>query len=117
MFNGGIFKDDPVHDPAATRWLQAKPGERVRVYFVNAGPNEFSSFHPIAGIWDRVYLSGNPANVMHGMQSLTVGPGDAANFDLISPVEGDRKSDVSGKSVSVSVDLGGRRSIKKKRET
>src|SRR3546814_8842193 len=68
MFNGGIFKYDPVHDPAATRWLQAKPGERVRVYFVNAGPNEFSSFHPIAGIWDRVYLSGNPANVMHGMQ-------------------------------------------------
>src|SRR3546814_16889255 len=53
-----------------------------------SGPNEFSSFHPIAGIWDRVYLSGNPANVMHGMQSFTVGPGDAATFDLISPVEG-----------------------------
>jgi len=88
MFNGGIFKYDPVHDPAATRWLQAKPGERVRIYFVNAGPNEFSSFHPIAGIWDRVYLSGNPANVMHGMQSFTVGPGDAATFDLVSPVEG-----------------------------
>lgn len=88
MFNGGIFKYDPVHDPEATRWLQAKPGERVRVYFVNAGPNEFSSFHPIAGIWDRVYLSGNPKNVQYGMQSLVVGPGDAATFDLISPVEG-----------------------------
>ena len=88
MFNGGIFKYSPVHDPAATRWLQAKPGERVRIYFVNAGPNEFSSFHPIAGIWDRVYLSGNPGNVLQGMQSLTVGPGDAATFDLISPVEG-----------------------------
>jgi len=88
MFNGGIFKYDPVHDPGATRWLQAKPGERVRVYFVNAGPNEFSSFHPIAGIWDRVYPSGNPKNVMHGLQSFVVGPGDAATFDLISPVEG-----------------------------
>lgn len=88
MFNGGIFKYDPVHDPAATRWLQAKPGERVRVYFVNAGPNEFSSFHPIAGIWDKVYSSGNPKNVQHGLQSFTVGPGDAATFDLISPVEG-----------------------------
>ena len=88
MFNGGVFKYDPVHDPAATRWLQAKPGERVRVYFVNAGPNEFSSFHPIAGIWDRVYASGNPNNVMRGLQSFTVGPGDAATFDLISPVEG-----------------------------
>ncbi|MFA7387528.1 MAG: multicopper oxidase domain-containing protein [Thiohalobacteraceae bacterium] len=88
MFNGGIFKYDPVHDPEATRWLQAKPGERVRIYFVNAGPNEFSSFHPIAGIWDRVYASGNPKNVTYGMQSLVVGPGDAATFDLISPVEG-----------------------------
>ena len=88
MFNGGIFKYDPVHDPAATRWLQAKPGERVRVYFVNAGPNEFSSFHPIAGIWDAVYPSGNPKNVLHGMQSYVVGAGDAATFDLVSPKEG-----------------------------
>lgn len=88
MFNGGIFKYDPVHDPAATRWLQAKPGERVRIYFVNAGPNEFSSFHPIAGIWDAVYPSGNPNNVLHGMQSYVVGAGDAATFDLISPKEG-----------------------------
>jgi len=88
MFNGGIFKYDPVHDPAATRWLQAKPGERVRIYFVNAGPNEFSSFHPIAGIWDAVYPSGNPKNVEHGLQSFVVGAGDAATFDLISPKEG-----------------------------
>jgi len=88
MFNGGVFKYDPVHDPAATRILQAKPGERVRIHFVNAGVNEFSSFHPIAGIWDRVYQSGNPKNVSVGMQSYVVGPGDAAAFDLISPVEG-----------------------------
>lgn len=88
MFNGGVFKYDPVHDPAATRILQAKPGERVRIHFVNAGVNEFSSFHPIAGIWDRVYASGNPKNQMHGLQSYTVGPGDAAAFDIISPVEG-----------------------------
>lgn len=88
MFNGGVFKYDPVHDPAATRILQAKPGERVRIHFVNAGVNEFSSFHPIAGIWDRVYPSGNPKNVSVGLQSYVVGPGDAAAFDLISPVEG-----------------------------
>jgi nitrite reductase (NO-forming) len=88
MFNGGVFKYDPVHDTDATETLQAKPGERVRIYFVNAGPNEFSSFHPIAGIWDAVYPSGNPRNVLHGMQTYTVAPGDAATFDLISPVEG-----------------------------
>ncbi|MGO4378943.1 multicopper oxidase domain-containing protein [Pseudoduganella sp. RAF53_2] len=88
MFNGGVFKYDPVHDPAATRMLQAKPNERVRIYFVNAGVNEFSSFHSIAGIWDKVYPSGNPKNALTGLQSYTVGPGDAATFDLISPVEG-----------------------------
>jgi nitrite reductase (NO-forming) len=87
-FNGMAFKYDPVHDPAATRMLVAKPGERVRIYFINAGPNEFSSFHPIAGIWDAVYPSGNPANKEVGLQSFTVGPGDGATFDLISPVPG-----------------------------
>ncbi|MEW6353476.1 MAG: multicopper oxidase domain-containing protein [Pseudomonadota bacterium] len=88
VFNGVAFRYDPVHDPDAKHVLQAKPGERVRIYFVNAGPNEFSSFHPIAGIWDRVYVGGNPRNVHHGLQSFTVGPGDGAVFDLISPVEG-----------------------------
>lgn len=88
VFNGVAFKYDPVHDPAATKMLVAKPGERVRIYFVNAGPNEFASFHPIAGIWDAVYPSGNPKNKLTGMQSYTVGPGDAATFDITSPVEG-----------------------------
>lgn len=88
VFNGRIFRYDPVHDPNAAQWLEAKPGERVRIYFVNAGPNEFSSFHPIAGIWDRVWPSGNPANELTGLQSFTVGPGDGAVFDIISPKEG-----------------------------
>jgi nitrite reductase (NO-forming) len=88
VFNGTVFKYDPVHDPEATKVLVAKPGERVRIYFVNAGPNEFSSLHPIAGIWDRVWSSGNPKNKFEGMQSYVVGPGDGAIFDLVSPVAG-----------------------------
>ncbi len=87
-FNAVPFQYDPVHDEHATQTLEAKPGERVRVYMVNAGPNEFSGFHPIAGIWDMVYPSGNPKNVMVGMQNYTLAPGDAAAFDLISPKEG-----------------------------
>lgn len=87
-FNGVAFKYDPVHDPAATKMLVAKPGERVRVYFVNAGPNEYSTLHPIAGIWDAVYPSGNPKNKKTGMQSLVVGPGDGATFDIVSPAAG-----------------------------
>ena len=87
-FNGIPFRYDPVHDANATQTLEAKPGERVRIYLVNAGPNDFSGFHPIAGIWDKVYPSGNPKNVLTAVQNYTVAPGDAATFDIISPVEG-----------------------------
>ena len=48
MFNGGIFKYHPFVTGGGK--LDAKPGERVRIYFVNAGPNEFSAFHPIGEI-------------------------------------------------------------------
>jgi len=88
QFNATPFEYDPVHDTNATQTLEAKPGERVRIYFVNAGPNEFSGFHPIAGIWDKVYPSGNPKNVLTAMQNYTVPPGGAAIFDIISPKEG-----------------------------
>jgi len=87
-FNGIPFRYDPVHDTNATQTLEAKPGERVRIYLVNAGPNNFSGFHPIAGIWDKVYPSGNPKNTLSDVQNYTVAPGDAATFDIISPVEG-----------------------------
>ena len=87
-FNAVPFQYDPVHENNATQTLEAKPGEHVRIYMVNAGPSEFSGFHPIAGIWDRIYPSGNPKNVMVGMQNYTLAPGDAATFDLISPKEG-----------------------------
>ena len=43
IFNGGIWKYHPFFIGAEA--LEAKPNERVRIYFVNAGPNEFSSLH------------------------------------------------------------------------
>ncbi|MFM8540184.1 MAG: multicopper oxidase domain-containing protein [Nitrospira sp.] len=81
VFNGGIFKYHPFVSGGGK--LDAKPGERVRIYFVNAGPNEFSSFHPIGEIWDNVYESGNPANNLKGVQTYVVGPGSAATFDVV----------------------------------
>lgn len=81
VFNGGIFKYHPF--VTGGKALEAKPGERVRIYFVNAGPNEFSAFHPIGEIWDQVYESGNPANKLTGVQTYVVGPGGAATFDMV----------------------------------
>ena len=39
--------------------LKAKTGERVRIYFGNAGPNLISSFHLIGEIFDQVYREGD----------------------------------------------------------
>lgn len=81
VFNGGVFKYHPF--VTGGKALEAKPGERVRIHLVNAGPNEFSAFHPIGEIWDAVYESGNPANKQVGVQTYVVGPGGGATFDLV----------------------------------
>jgi len=87
LINGKMFKYDPVHDPDASLVLQSKPGERVRVYFVNANINEPVAFHPIAGIWDRVYINGNPRNQLYDMQTYGVAVAEADAFDIVSPAD------------------------------
>jgi len=72
LINGKKFHYDPVHEPNATQVLQSKPGERVRIYFVNASINNPVALHPIAGIWDRVYIGGNPKNTLYGIQTYNV---------------------------------------------
>ncbi len=85
LINGKILHYDPVHDPNASQVLEAKPGERVRIYFVNANINMPVALHPIAGIWDRVYINGNPQNTLHGIQTYNVAVAEADTFDLVSP--------------------------------
>ena len=85
LINGKVFHYDPVHDPDAKQVLQAKPGELVRIFFVNANVNMPVAFHPIAGVWERVYPSGNPKNVMYGLQTYNVAVAEASTFDIVSP--------------------------------
>lgn len=87
LINGKVFHYDPVHDPNATLSLQAKPGERVRIFFVNANINMPVAFHPIAGIWDRVYPNGNPKNILYGMATYNVAVSEASTFDIVSPAD------------------------------
>lgn len=89
IINGKLFHYDPVHDENASIVLEAKPGERVRMYFVNAQINESVALHPIAGIWDKVWDNGNPLNVSHGMQTYNVPVAHAITVDLISPSDRD----------------------------
>ncbi|MCD6681321.1 MAG: multicopper oxidase domain-containing protein [Burkholderiaceae bacterium] len=81
VFNGVAFqyRDQP---------LTVAAGERVRIYFVNAGPSLWSSFHVIGAMLDTVYPDGDPAHALTGVSSYSVGPGAGAIFDLVIPEAG-----------------------------
>lgn len=78
MFNGKIFRyvDEPI---------RAKPGDFVRIYFLNAGPNLISTLHIVGIIWDYVYWQGNPNNAMPGGQTVLAGPADSWVIDFRMP--------------------------------
>ncbi len=85
LINGKPFHYDPIHNGRATRALVSRPGERVRIFFVNANINMPVSFHPVAGIWDRVFVNGNLDNVLKNVQTYMVPVAGASIFDLVSP--------------------------------
>lgn len=59
--------------------LKAKVGEKIRVFFGNAGPNKTSSFHVIGAIFDKVYREGGiGAEPERNVQTTVVPPGGAA---------------------------------------
>jgi nitrite reductase (NO-forming) len=60
----------------------------VRLYLLNAGPNDQSSMHVIGAIFDRVFYEGNPRNDWHGMQTLVLGASNGAVVEFIAPEEG-----------------------------
>lgn len=71
-----------------TRPIQAKAGERIRLYFLNVGPNNISSLHIIGTILDKVWFDGNPANEFKGMQAVLVGPAQGAIIEFVLPEKG-----------------------------
>ena len=68
--------------------LTAKPGERVRFYVLNAGPNGTSSFHVVGTLFDRVWLDGNPDNELRGMQTVLLGSSSGAIVEFVIPEAG-----------------------------
>ena len=80
VFNGHAsqYVDEPI---------QVNVGEPVRIFVVNAGPNIWSSFHVVGTIFDRAYINASPKNELFDLQSITIGPGDAAcvEFTLDEP--------------------------------
>jgi nitrite reductase (NO-forming) len=68
--------------------LVAKAGERVRLYVLNAGPSNTSSFHVVGTIFDRVWLDGNPDNQLRGMQTVLLGSSGSVIVEFMVPEAG-----------------------------
>lgn len=84
LFNGKMFRyaESPV---------KARPGDFVRVYFLNVGPNLIATFHLVGIVWDYAYWQGSsaPENVLVGGQSVLAGPTDSWVVDFrVPPDEG-----------------------------
>src|SRR5215218_7966924 len=76
VFNG--YANQYVAHP-----IPVKVGEPIRIFVVNAGPNNWSSIHVVGAIFDAAYANANPANKAVGLQSVTIGPGDGACVELV----------------------------------
>jgi nitrite reductase (NO-forming) len=79
-FNGKLFRY--VEEP-----VMARPGDYVRINFLNVGPNLVSTFHLVGIIWDYVYWQGNPENVLVGGQTVTAGPSDSWTIEFRVPAD------------------------------
>lgn len=80
-FNG--YANQYVEHP-----IKVKVGQPVRIFVVNAGPNVWSSFHVVGAIFDKAYINANPFNELHGLQGITIGPGDGASVEFTPEAAG-----------------------------
>ena len=78
MWNGKLFRY--VEQP-----IKAKPGDYVRINYLNVGPNHVSTFHIVGIIWDYIYWQGNPDLPQPGGQTVTSGPSDSWVIEFRMP--------------------------------
>ncbi len=81
VFNGAVGALTGDNSPTM------KVGERMRIYFVNAGLNLDSNFHAIGSHWDTVYPEGATLNEpLRGSQTTLVPAGGSTIVELIGQV-------------------------------
>lgn len=68
--------------------IMMKADTDVRMFVLNAGPSEQSSFHVIGTIYDRVFEDGNPRNVTYGRQVLGIATSGGGVFEMKLKGEG-----------------------------
>jgi nitrite reductase (NO-forming) len=82
VFNGRVaqYAEHPI---------SVTPGELLRLYVVNAGPNRISSFHVVGGIFEKVFEDGSLAATLRGVQTVNVPVGGGAIFEVRLDEPGD----------------------------
>ena len=83
VFNGS------VGSLTGDKALQAKVGERVRIFFGDAGPNLTSSFHVIGEVFDNVYTEGGTVATQHNVQTTLVPAGGSVVVEFGVEKSGD----------------------------
>lgn len=68
--------------------IKVEANSDVRMFVLNAGPSEQSSFHVIGTVFDRVLEEGNPRNVTFGRQVLGIATSGGAAFEMKLKGEG-----------------------------
>lgn len=85
VFNG--YVNQYLHRP-----VRVEPGERVRAWVLDAGPNENSSFHIVGTIFDTVYKEGSlllqPDDTRGGSQSLDLQPAQGGYVEFTFDEDG-----------------------------
>ncbi len=85
VFNGVAmqYKDEPI---------AVKTGKKVRIFVMNAGPNEDSAFHIVGTIFNRVIKEGmelSPGNKGHwGSQAVDLAPSQGAIVEFTTKEDG-----------------------------
>jgi nitrite reductase (NO-forming) len=85
VFNGYVAQ-------YAHRPLTARPGDRVRFWVLNAGPNRGSAFHVVGGQFDTVYREGAwqlRAGGSGAAQVLDLSPAAGGFAETVLPASGD----------------------------
>lgn len=75
VFNGipAQYAKNPIKLPA---------NSKARLFVLNAGPSEVSSFHVVGTVFDRVFADGNPRNVTYGRQTLGLAASGSGVFEM-----------------------------------
>jgi nitrite reductase (NO-forming) len=81
VFNGAVGA------LAGDNALEMAVGERARIYFINAGLNLDSNFHPIGSHWDKVYPEATLLAIpLRGSQTTLVPAGGGTVVELVAYV-------------------------------